>query len=433
MLQTVTAPDQHSLASYVSSLSEGERDYLLSRLTETEAISLKWDWLFWARPEQVAPAGDWDVWLLEGGRGMGKTRTGAEYVRSRIESGDWRHVALVAATAADARDVIVEGESGLLRISPPWFMPNYEPSKRRLTWPNGAVATLYSAEKPTQLRGPQHDGAWCDELAKWRYPDAWDMLQFGLRSGSDPRAVVTTTPKAVKHYRSLRDEPGTVITGGSTYRNIENVSPRFIRSVVRRYEHTRLGQQELYATILDDVEGALWSRELLEMARVNKAPNFTRIVVAVDPQAGLSGETGIIVAALGEDGHGYVVDDPSISASPDTWGRAAVTAYYRHHADRIVAEANNGGDMVELTLRTVDRNVPYKKVWASRGKQARAEPVVALFEQGRIHMLGFFSGLEDELCSWVPGESESPNHLDALVWAITELMLSDNSPEQWAY
>lgn len=374
----------------------------------------------------MTPDGDWLVWLLLAGRGFGKTRTGAEWVRAEVESGRRGQLALIAPTAADVRDVMIEGESGLLRISPPWFRPEYQPSKRRVVWPNGATATTYSAEDPDQLRGPNIDGAWCDELAAWKYAqEAWDMLMFTLRSGVDPRAVVTTTPRPTKIVRELVASQTTHVTHGRTYDNAANLAPSFLHSITARYAGTRLGRQELDAEILTDTPGALWKREQIDELRVTQAPSLRRIVVAVDPEASSdegAAETGIIVAGLGEDGHGYVLDDRSLRGTPDQWARAAVTAYHTWEADRLCAEVNNGGEMVEHTIRTVDRHIAYKTLHASRGKTARAEPIAALYEQHRVHHVGFFGELEDQLCTWVAGAT-SPDRLDALVWALTELLL----------
>ena len=388
-----------------------------------------YDWPFWARPNQLPPQGDWRVWLLLAGRGFGKSRTGAEWVREQVESGRSRRIALVAPTAADVRDVMIEGESGLLAICPPWNMPVYESSKRRLTWPNGAIATTYSAEEPDRLRGPQHDAAWCDEVAAWRYPETWDMLMFGLRLGVDPRCVVTTTPKPIPIVRNLLKSPTTAITRGSTYENRANLAEAFFEQIVAQYEGTRLGRQELYAEVLDDVEGALWTRALIDQHRVKVAPELKRIVVAIDPAITASDdsdETGIVVAGLGVDNHGYALDDLSLRASPDGWARRAVAAYHARKADRIVAEVNQGGDMVEYTIRTVDPRASIKKVHAARGKQTRAEPIVALYEQGRIHHVGVLPQLEEQMCNWVPG-MDSPDRMDAAVWAFTELMLGQRS------
>lgn len=410
----------------IASRPEQARATAIQSLSLEEALYLLHDWTFWARPEQLIPPGDWRVFLILAGRGWGKTRTGAETVAEWVRSGKCRRIALVAPTAADARDVMIEGESGLLNVGQPQERPTYEPSKRRLTWPNGAIATVFSADKPDRLRGPQHDGAWADEIAAWRYPEAWDQLMFGLRLGDDPRVVATTTPRPIPLIKELVESDTTYVVRGSTYDNRANLAPAFFEKIIARYEGTRLGRQELYAEILTDVPGALWNRSMIEASRVSKVPTtLRRIVVSIDPAASAnedSAETGIIVAGIGEDGHGYVLEDVSLTASPDKWARQAVSAFYVHGADRIVAEVNNGGDMVEHTLRTVDRTVPYKAVRASRGKEIRAEPVAALYEQGRIHHVGYFGPLEDQLCTWLPGE-KSPDRLDALVWALTELML----------
>lgn len=396
--------------------------------TQADLDALKTDWRIVGRPNQQPPEGAWGTWLLLAGRGFGKTRTGAEWVRSQIAQGRSR-IALVAPTAADARDVVVEGESGLLAVCRRAGQePLYEPSKRRITWPSGAMATTYSADEPDRLRGPQHDAAWCDELAAWRYPEAWDMLRFGLRLGDDPRTVVTTTPKPVAILRDLMAASDTVTTRGSTYDNAANLSPGFVAAIRQRYEGTRLGRQELNAELLDDVPGALWTRATLEDARVRRAPDLRRIVVAVDPavtSSDESDETGIVVAGVADDGKAYVIEDLSLRASPDRWARVAVNAYRRHQADRIVAEANNGGDLVETVIRTVDPDVAYRAVRASRGKIARAEPVAALYEQGRVHHVGVLDHLEDQMSTYTgDGSGKSPDRLDALVWALTDLVIA---------
>jgi phage terminase large subunit-like protein len=347
-------------------------------------------------------------------------------------------VALVAETAADARDVMVEGESGILAVHPPGFRPLYQPSRRRLIWPNGARATLYNAIEPDQLRGPQHDLAWSDELAKWRHAQAtWDQLQFGLRLGARPRQCVTTTPRPIAIVKALMQDSDTVVTRGTSRENLANLAPAFIRRIIKRYEGTRLGRQELDAEILEDLPGALWTRDRIEALRRTAAPELVRVVVAIDPAASsgaAGGETGIVVAGRGRDGHGYVLDDLSRKASPDAWGRAAVEAYHRWQADRVVAEVNHGGEMVEHVIRTVDAAVPYKALRASRGKIARAEPVAALDEQGRVHHVGAFPELEDQMCA-LTGDYDratagsSPDRVDARVWALTELLLGATSGE----
>jgi phage terminase large subunit-like protein len=427
-----------SPAARLAAMARGAREAALNGLSDAETLALLHSWEFWARPNQLPPPGGWRVWLLLAGRGFGKTRCGAEWVRAQVETGGARRVALVAPTAADLRDVMIEGESGLLAIAPPRFRPLYEPSKRRLTWPNGAVATAFSADEPERLRGPQHDAAWCDELAAWRYPEAWDMLMLGLRLGSEPRAVVTTTPKPVRLIRELlaREAAGEVaVTRGSTYENRANLAPAFLAQIVRRYEGTRLGRQELEAELLEDVPGALWSRARLEQPglRVAAVPELRRIVVAIDPAA-TSGaeadETGIIVAGLGADGHGYILEDLSGRFAPLDWARQAIAGYRRHEADRIVAEVNNGGEMVAATLRMVDPAVPVTAVRASRGKAVRAEPIAALYEQGRVHHLGAFPALEDQMCAFAQDPArggQSPDRVDALVWALSELMVTESA------
>jgi predicted phage terminase large subunit-like protein len=415
------------LASQISSLPVDERERLLSELTEEEAMALMYDWSFWARENQRAPEGDWRTWLLLAGRGFGKTRCGAEWAREQVAGGR-RRLALVAPTAADARDVMVEGESGILACSPPWDMPIYEPSKRRLIWKNGAMATTYSADEPDRLRGPQHDGAWTDEIAAWKYPESWDMLMFGLRLGLDPQVVATTTPKPVRLIRELLEAPTTVATRGSTFDNAPNLAPAFLDQIIAKYEGTRLGRQELAGELLDDVPGALWTRAMLEQAYKKRLPGhveMARLVVGIDP-AVTSGEdadsTGIIVAGRGTDGMFYVLADRTCRLSPDGWAKRAVEAYREFKGDRIIGEANNGGDLIEQVIRTVAPRIPYKKVTASRGKRVRAEPIAALYEQGRVFHVGGLPDLEDQMVTFVPeGSDESPDRVDALVWALSEL------------
>lgn len=351
-----------------------------------------------------------------------------------VETGKARRISLVAATAADARDVMAEGESGVLAVCPPWNRPDYEPSKRRITWKNGAVATLFSADEPARLRGPQADAAWADELAFWRYPEAWDNLLLGLRLGEDPRCVVTTTPRPVTLIKDLIKRDSTHLLRSTTFDNAANLATEFIADVLERYEGTRLGRQELYAELLTDTEGALWTRDVIEDYRVTEAPPLKRIVVAVDPAAS-SGEhsnhTGIVVAGIsaspngGSNGgeHCYVLEDATVKASPAQWASRAVECFERYKADRIVAESNQGGEMVRHTIATVNPRATVKLVHATRGKFTRAEPVAALYEQGKVHHVGGFAKLEDQLCTWTIDEP-SPDRLDALVWAVSELMLN---------
>jgi phage terminase large subunit-like protein len=333
---------------------------------------------------------------------------------------------LVAQTPADARDIMVHGPSGLLSVGPVKDRPVYEPSKRLLTWPNGAIAHVRSGHDPEALRGINADTAWCDELAAWQYPrEAWDNLRLGLRLG-DPKVVVTTTPKPLLILKEILKAPGTVVSRGSTYENRAHLAEVFFQDIVARYEGTTLGQQELHAVLLEQAEGALWTRELLSKTRVPVMPcGAKRTVIAVDPAISKkqeSNETGIVAVSLGTDGHGYTRADRSGRFSPDGWARRVVQAYEDFKADRVVAEANQGGDMVEHTLRTVAPNIPVRLVHASDGKRTRAEPVVSLFEQGRAHHVGLFEDLEDQQCTWEPlGDMPSPDRLDAEVWGYTEL------------
>jgi phage terminase large subunit-like protein len=423
-------------AAWLASLPEALRNELIAALSPAEAQALLFDWPFWARSSQLPPAGNWRVWLLLAGRGFGKTRTGAEFVSARAVDGRARRIALVAPTAADARDVMVMGESGLLAVAPPWRRPRHEPSKRRLVWPNGAIATLYSADEPERLRGPQHDAAWCDELGSWRYPESWDMLMFGLRLGVDPRVVVTTTPRPINMIRELVADPKVAVTRGVTAENRANLAPNFLAQIVRKYQGTRLGRQELEAEILEDLPGALWSRGMIEGTRKRTSPDLVRVVVAIDPAVSSgenADETGIIAAGKDDSGHGWVLADASGRYQPAEWARIAIATYRAHAADRIVAEVNNGGEMVEATLRMIDPNIPFAAVRASRGKATRAEPVAALYEQGRIHHLGAFPQLEDQMCGFARNSRESldprssgpsPDRVDALVWAMTDLFVA---------
>lgn len=450
MSMSTSTPVTNSLAVSLASLPEDELQETLANLSEEDAKALLYDWRFWCRPEQLAPEDQetrWQIWLILTGRGWGKTRTGAEWVRDRVENQGAKRIALVGATAADVRDTMIEGPSGLLACCPPWNRPHYEPSKRRVTWPNGAVAIAYSADEPNRLRGPQHDSAWCDELAAWRFlQEAWDMLMFGLRMGEHPQCVITTTPRPLKLLKEIIADPGTVITRGSLYENADNLAPSFVKKTIAKYKGTRLGRQEISGELLDDVPGALWTRKMIDDCRwhpdpqqaVSKQlPPMLRMVVAIDP-AVTSGEesddTGIIVAGLGYDYHGYVWSDLTCHVSPLEWAQVAVNGYEQHQADSVVGEVNNGGDLVETVVRTVAPLIPFKQVHASRGKRVRAEPIAALYEQGRIHHLGNFSELEDEMCNFVPDAlMKSPDRMDALVWAFTELFFGGAEESDWEY
>lgn len=432
-------------AALSCSIDRGTLDEFLAGLSAAELSFLHHDFELWARDDQLPPCGNrgaqtWTTWLMLGGRGAGKTRAGAEWVRALVHDDapgpSAARIALVGETFADARAVMVEGVSGLLAVHPPDTKPVFEPSKRQLTWANGAVAQLFSAEDPESLRGPQFSAAWCDELGKWRRPgETWDMLQFGLRLGERPRQVVTTTPRPTKLIKALLADPRTVVSRVATEANAANLAPGFLEAIVGRYRGTRLGRQELDAELLEDRADALWPRELIERARVRAAPPLVRIVVGVDPPA-TSGPhadaCGIVVAGLGSDGRAYVLADATRErASPLDWARAVIAAYRRFEADRIVVEVNQGGELVEAIVRQVDRNVPVRPVRATRGKFLRAEPVAALYEQGRVAHVGAMPALEDEMSDFGPdglSGGASPDRVDALVWALTDLMLRGGEP-----
>lgn len=416
----------------LSQLDPSQLKTLLASLTTEEKAALLYRWESWRRPQQAPPAGDWTGWLIDAGRGWGKTRTGAETVRHWVEQEGVKRIGIVSETAADNRDIVVEGESGLMSICPPWAMPTYEPSKRRLTWPNGAIATFYDATEPKQLRGPQHEKIWFDELAKYRYAEqVFDMAMFGLRLGPKPQWIATTTPLPTPFFKALLRRPDVVITKGRTIENLANLSPTFRKTVVDRYKGTRLGRQELDAELIDDVIGALWSRRTIEDCRVTTLPTLKRVVVGVDPATTskkTSNEHGIVTVGLGADNHGYVIDDVSDIMTPDQMARRAVGCYARHKADAIVVETNNGGDFIPALIRTINPNANVIDVRAARGKVVRAEPISALYDQGRVHHVGTFPALEDQMTQFTrevaasrDAETTSPDRVDALVWALTDL------------
>lgn len=405
-------------ASWLQSQPQAAKDKFIASLSDAELLHLQYDWDFWARDKQTLPEQPFFIWLILAGRGFGKTRTGAETVRKWVRTN--QYVNLIGATADDARDIMIEGESGILAICPNDERPQYVASKRRLEWQNGAISLIFTADEPERLRGKQHYKLWADELASWRYPEAWDQAMMGLRLGDNPQGIVTSTPKPTKLVLDLVNDPRNIVTTGTTYENRANLAQGFFDYVIKKYEGTRLGLQELEAKLLTDNPGALWKREQIDDNRVHIYPDLTRVVVGVDPTASAGGdEAGIVTAGMSGSDY-YTLSDDSRQGTPQEWASAAVAAYHRHKADCIVAEKNNGGDMVEAVIKQVDPNVNVKLVWASRGKVTRAEPIAAIAEQGRDHHVGYFPQLEDELCMWIPGEA-SPNRLDAKVWALTEL------------
>jgi phage terminase large subunit-like protein len=420
-----------SEAARVARLTQEDRLAWFKGKGDVTCERLLADWRFWRRPDQVAPIGDWRIWLVMAGRGFGKTRAGAEWVRAQAEADGRLRIALVGASIGEVRQIMVEGESGLLSIAPPHALPEFAPSLKRLTWPNGAVATLYSAAEPDSLRGPEHHLAWCDEVAKWPYAEAvWNNLMMTLRLGNTPQITATTTPRPVPLIKRLLSEKGVIVTRGKMRDNRLNVARDWMNAMEGLYSGTRLGRQELDGELVTDIEHALWSRALLEACRVTDAPTLTRVVIGVDPPASAGGDAcGIIAVGLGADGKAYVLGDHSVSGrSPEGWARAVAGAAEAWGADRVIAEANNGGDMVVSTLRAADVSMPVKKVHASRGKCARAEPIAALYEAGKARHVGAFPALEDELCGLVSGglyqgPGRSPDRADACVWAMTEVML----------
>ena len=397
-------------------------------------------WQARARPNQITPDGDWLTWVILAGRGWGKTRTGAEDAAwSGMANPGWR-IAVVAPTAADARDTCIEGDSGLLNVLPREAVQTWNRSLGELILINGTRYKAFSADEPERLRGPQHHRAWADELAAWRYPEAWDQLMFGLRLGEHPQAVVTTTPKPTPLVKALVAAKTSHVTRGSTFDNAANLAPSALQMLKEKYEGTRLGRQELEAEILGDLPGALWSLSTLDAYRLREAPQMGRIVVAVDPAVTAteaSDEHGIIVAGL-SDQRGIVLEDASLSGSPAEWARRAVSLYRSWGADAIVIEVNQGGDMVAHTIRTIDSNVKIKEVRASRGKHVRAEPIAALYEQGRVAHVGAFPELEAQMTQMTTNGFEgegSPDRVDALVWAMTELFpgMTERAPDPARY
>jgi len=410
----------------IGSLDAEDRKTLLDATPPETMAVLQFYWPFWARANQLEPDGDWTYWLILAGRGFGKTRTGSETVRKWVQTCDM--VNLIGATVDDARDIMIEGESGILNICPDDERPEYKKSERKLVWPNGATSLIFTADEPERLRGKQHKKLWADELAAWRYQEAWDQAKFGLRLGDRPQAIITTTPKPVRNVTELLLDKATVATRGTTYENRSNLAPSFFDAIIKRYEGTRLGRQELRAELLNDTPGALWSRETIRHIPVSSIPTLSRIVVAIDPPAKStehSNECGIVACGQDGDKGAYILADRSGVMSPREWATTAVNLYKELEADCIVAEINQGGEMVTEVIRSVNANVPVKTVHASRGKYIRAEPISAIYARGIVYHVELFEALEDQMCTFTADfdrlQNGSPDRLDALVWGMTEL------------
>lgn len=436
-----------SPASLLASLDEPERLRILRKLSTEQLETLRWEWRFRARPGQLMPGSpgalsprkDWVHWIPLAGRGWGKTRVGAESVKAWAENPQEK-IHLIGPTSAAVRSVMIEGPSGLLSCYPPYRRPHYEPTRHRITFPSGAIGETFSADEPERLRGPACSKYWADEPCAWRFLDeAWDNHMFGFRLGDDTRGICTTTPKPLKWLKNLIADPGTLITRHSSHENRVNLAPAFFESIVSKYEGTRIGRQELLAEILEDVPGALWTRGVIEATRGKQADirmdGIVRICIAIDPAVTSnpdSDETGIVIAALTRGWHVLILDDLSCRESPLGWAKVAIAAYRHRRADCVVAEVNNGGDLVAANIRAIDPSANVRTVRASRGKYIRAEPVAALYEQGRVHHIGNFPELEDQLCGWTPQSGEkSPDRMDALVWAVTELLIDDDKSPQY--
>ncbi len=422
-------PVHESWNHVLASLPNDARESIIASLSDDDAIYASGDWFLQARREQMAPTWDWFIWLIIAGRGFGKNWAGSNWLVQKHLTGNAKNSAVIASTSSDLRRYCVEGPSGILSIAPNWFRPEYKPSKSKLVWPDGGETLLFTSEKPDRLRGPNLDNAWCDELAAWRYlEETWHMLQLCLRYGDSPQCLVTTTPRPKKILRELmkREKLDVAVTRGSTYDNIANLPDRFVSEIISQYKGTRLERQEIYGELLDEFEGALWSYKLLDDCRVFEHPILTRIGVAIDPpissQEGAD-LAGIVTGGIAANKEGYVLGDHSLRASPHDWAAKAVMLYHELTADFIVAEKNQGGEMVESTIKSVDSSVNVILVHASKAKITRAEPIAAMYEQRRIHHVGTFAELEDEQCLFLPGEiKKSPDRADALVWLMTELM-----------
>ena len=422
------------LVAWLATLPPEVQATMVAELPEAVRRTIDEAWAVWGHDGQIAPPGDWRVWLIRAGRGFGKTRAGAEWLSEVIRRTPQAQVALVGATEADVRQVMVHGPSGVIAVARDDERPEWRPSSGQIRWPGGAVATVYSAERPERLRGPEHHAAWCDELAKWRNGKAtWDNLMMTMRRGAQPQVVVTTTPRATALMRRVMALPDLVETRGRT-RDNPHLAASFAAAMAADYGGTTLGRQELDGELIEDLTGALWSRDLIERRRVAAAPEAVRVVIGVDPPASANGDAcGIVAAMRGVDGHAYVIEDASVTgASPEGWARAVAACAARVTADRVVAEVNQGGEMVRSVLMAANAGLPLRMVRATRGKVARAEPVAALYERGRAWHAGRFPALEDELCGLIAGGAyqgpgRSPDRADACVWAMTDLMLRDEA------
>lgn len=428
-----TLPTFRSPVEELSRRSPADRAAWLAAMPETRVANLHWHWPFWARPAQAVPPGDWRTWLVMAGRGFGKTRMGAEWVRAIARERPGASIALVAATYAEARSVIVEGRSGVLAVHAPGDRPRFDPSLRRVEWANGATAHLYSAAEPDGLRGPEHTHGWGDEVAKW--PDAlaaWTTLSMGVRQGARPQLLATTTPRAVPLLRALKMETKVRLTTGATVANRGYLAASFLHEMAE-HAGTRIGRQELDGQLLDELDGAFWTRAMLDGCHARSFGHPVRVVVGVDPAAGSTtgragDATGIVAVARDAQGRACVLEDASVvGRSPDGWAAAVATTARRHKADRVVAEVNQGGQMVASVLHAADVGLPLRLVHASRGKSARAEPVSVLYEKELIRHDRPMPELEDELTGFTPagweGAGRSPDRADALIWALTDLML----------
>ncbi len=428
LTEELLPPPHQSWNAILSKLDEAERRKIIEALTDDETVNASDDWFLQARREQIPPPWDWFIWLTMAGRGAGKTWSGSHWLIDKHVQGKARNSAIIAATASDLRRYCLEGPSGMLSLAPTWYRPDYQASKSKLVWPDESETLLFTSEKPDRLRGPNLDFVWCDELAAWRYLDeTWHMLQLCLRYGDSPQCIITTTPRPRAVLRDLlrRDGVDVAVTRGSTYDNVANLPERFVNEIISQYKGTRLERQEIFGELLDEFEGALWSYRLLDECRVDEHPILKRVGVGVDPAIS-SDEgadlTGIVAGGLAENGHGYVTGEHSLRASPEGWARKVIAVYENAEADFIVAEKNQGGEMVEATIKSVDPSANVILVHASRAKITRAEPISALYEQHKIHHVGLFKELEDEMCLFLPGEiKKSPDRTDAIVWLMTEL------------